>query len=227
MQQPQRDGRVAGMRDAPLPFDEQDLVVLVGENLFFDGPAEEIRDHAVDRAAVPFDHDAGLAGGDEFRFTPSALRALDNSSATSILPTLQSWPTVWTRRHSSRHVEPRCHVVLVILANIESWHPWAAAAAENSASSAEKFVQARDDVHAATDGSQNDLPPSGGNTAPGRGDAQRQGVGRRSLGEAGDDRGCYPRRRVIAGGLAGLGRVQAGRPPIPGDSGPRRWRSWR
>ena len=55
------------MNECALAFNNQNVVVLMGEYLTLDGPADEIGDDAIDGASVPFNHDAGLAGGDELR----------------------------------------------------------------------------------------------------------------------------------------------------------------
>ena len=64
------------MDEAALAFDEQDVVVLVLQDQFLGGAADEVGDDAVDRQAVPFDHDAGLAGGDELGVVAAFLQAV-------------------------------------------------------------------------------------------------------------------------------------------------------
>ena len=53
------------MRDAALALDDEHLVVLVREDLFFHRAADEVGNHGVDRAAIALHEHAGLAGGDE------------------------------------------------------------------------------------------------------------------------------------------------------------------
>jgi hypothetical protein len=70
--------RIARMREAPLPFDEQNLVMLIGEHQLLDCAIEKVGDDAIDRTAVTFDENPRLAGCDEFGIvSPSLQRSGD------------------------------------------------------------------------------------------------------------------------------------------------------
>ena len=68
--------RIGRMDEAALAFDNEDFVVLVLQNHFLGGAADEIGDDAVDGEAVAFDHDAGLAGGDELGVVAAFFQAV-------------------------------------------------------------------------------------------------------------------------------------------------------
>ena len=63
------------MKQAALALDHDHVVVLVGQDEFFRGAAEEIGDHAVDGAAAAGHEDAGLARGHERGIDAGAARA--------------------------------------------------------------------------------------------------------------------------------------------------------
>ena len=48
--------------------------MLVGNHQLFDGAVHEIADHAVNRAAIPFDHDASLPCGNKLRVVPPSCK---------------------------------------------------------------------------------------------------------------------------------------------------------
>ena len=64
------------MKETPLPFHDDHLVMLIGEDELLDGAGDEVRDDAVDRTAAAGHEDAGLAGGHEGRIDARALQAL-------------------------------------------------------------------------------------------------------------------------------------------------------
>ena len=53
------------MDETPLPFDQHNVVMLVLQNQLLGSAAHKIGDDAIQRQAVAFDHDAGLARSDE------------------------------------------------------------------------------------------------------------------------------------------------------------------
>ena len=54
-----------------LSLDDQDLVMLLLQHHFLDSAADEIGNHPIDGTSVSLDHDARLAGGNEFRILPA------------------------------------------------------------------------------------------------------------------------------------------------------------
>ncbi len=69
------------MKQAPLPLDHKDLVMLVRQHEFFGRAVDEIGDHAVDGAAVALDEDPGLARGHELGVGAPPLQALHDLHA--------------------------------------------------------------------------------------------------------------------------------------------------
>ena len=55
------------MIETALAFDQNDVVMLIFEYESFGRAVDEVGHHTVDRAALAFDHDPGLARGDELR----------------------------------------------------------------------------------------------------------------------------------------------------------------
>src|SRR5262245_12381124 len=83
---------VAWVRDEALPFDNENLVVLVREREFFDGAVEEVGNHAIHGATVAFDKNPCLSRGDElgiaaaFLECPCDFDGHHHLAATAILP---------------------------------------------------------------------------------------------------------------------------------------------
>ena len=63
------------MNKTPLPFHDQNLVMLMLQDHLFGCPGNEIGDNTIDRAAISFDHNARLPGGDKFGIVPAFLQA--------------------------------------------------------------------------------------------------------------------------------------------------------
>src|SRR5271157_1885525 len=67
---------VAGMKETPLPFHDDHLVMLIGQDEPFRRAGNEISDDTIDRTAASGHEDAGLARGDKGGIDARLLQAL-------------------------------------------------------------------------------------------------------------------------------------------------------
>src|SRR3989304_6017953 len=133
--------------------------MLVGENLLLDRAVEKVADHAIDRAAVSLDEDAGLAGGDEFavvpalRESPRDLNRDDHLAAATVLA-----HGVNPQAARAEALELR-HVPLVVLADVDQLYAMLRGRGGKLRIVAQELVQPGDHVAAAGHRLEQNRPP--------------------------------------------------------------------
>lgn len=204
----ERDARIRWMDETALAFDDEDFMVLVGENHFLGGTADEIGDDAVDGEAVPFDHDAGLARGDELGVVAAFFQAVgdfdrDNHLAdAAIVADGVNAEAIGTEAFAAGDR------FFGVLADVCQGDARFFGGFGEFGVVVEEIVKAADDVHLPTaDGVENDGSPGSRNLSAGRGDAEEERVGLRSIVELADD-GSLADAEEVAAGFADLRGVE-------------------
>ena len=184
------------MEQAPLPFDHDHLVVLVGQHELLGGAVEEVGDHPVHGTAVALDHDARLPGGHELGVHAPPLQPLghldggDHLAATAIV---------------GDRLDPQApladalavgHVVLVAFAHVDQLDAVLPRPPATKLRIVVRESRAARRRRSASPGDrlQDDRPPGLGDLAAGRGDADQQRVGLRARRPASRPPGSSPPR---------------------------------
>src|SRR5262249_6268142 len=145
---------------AALAFDDDNFVVLILQDQLLRSAADEIGDDAVDRQSVAFDHDAGLAGGDELGVVAAFFQAVGDFDGDNHLA---DRAVVADGVHAEA-VRPQALAAGDRLFAIPAYVLQRDAAGLGGFGEfgvvVQKIVQAADHVHLATgDGVENDRPP--------------------------------------------------------------------
>ena len=223
VKQPQRDGRVLRMGEAPLPFDEEHVVMLVGEDLLLDGAIDEVGHDAVDRHAVAFDHDAGLAAGDELGVVAAGLHRVREFDRRQHLADAAVLPDGVDAQALFANVEAVGDVVLVVLADVADRRAAFGGGRHEGGIARNEFVQSRDDVHPLVEGVEDNRLPRRRNAAARGSDADHQRVGALAVGELRDDGRVAADAEQFVGRPCRLACRRSGRRPLRDDNA-ERWR---
>ena len=181
VQKAQAYARIRRVDQATLAFDHQDVVVLVPFDQFFDGTADEVGDHAVDRATVAGNHDPRLSGGDELGVLAGAVERTSqfyrrqHLANAAVLADSQDAQTVSSDSLAASDVG------FVVLADVTQLDAVLRGGRGKFFIVGQKLMQSTCDIHAARNGVQNDRPPRRWHLSTwGRG-AQQQHIGRRGV----------------------------------------------
>ena len=201
VEQTQGYARVAGMKETPLPFHDDHLVMLVGQDEFFGRAGDEIGDDAIDGAAAAGHENAGLARGHEGGIDARLLQAPgdfhggDHFAAAAIVGDRVNAEAL------GANAAAMGNIVFVVAAKIDQRRAVASRRLGEFGIVGQELVQAGNHGHAAAEGLQHDRPPVGGNLASRRRDAQQQRVGRRGIGQRGHDGNRPSHAQQLAAGL--------------------------
>ena len=167
------------MRDAALALNDEHLVVLVRDDLFFHRAADEVGHHGVDRAAVPLDHHAGLAGGNELGIDAPLGQAARHLDGHPHFPDAAVVSDGVDAKAVGGDIPPLGHVAFTVAAQVAEGRAAGRGGGGEFGVVIQKLVQPRHHVHPALDRAQHERPHRRGQRAAGRRDADEQLVGLR------------------------------------------------
>ena len=160
MEESQGYGRITRMGQAPLPFDHEQLMVLVVRHLLFDRAADKIAHHAVDRTTAAGDQNARLPGGDKLGVAALLFQArLLSSMAREHFPDA----AIVAHGMNSQALSPQWpalgNLAFIVFAYVHQGCPMPGSRGGELWVVGKKFVQARVDGHFSSDRFQHHRPP--------------------------------------------------------------------
>ena len=196
------------MHQTPLPFDEQQVMVLMFENLSLNRSTNEVRDNAVHGHSIAFYHDSCLPGGHKLGVPSAPLQFIHNFDARHHFTDAAIVSHGMDAEAIIAQSITACNLFFFVPPDVNQLDTTSMGGIGEFVVVGQEIVQAGNDIHTPPDGFQNHRPPGLGHFSAGRRDANQQRVGSGSLVETTDNRDFAADPQYLLSGFAMLSTVE-------------------